>query len=103
MGATFMSMRILFFATDLEERETVRTVLCVTEAGWEKSLVSTFDEAVAALQDLSWDAVVVDYQPGRSARQKFSTLSAVHIANAFAHEMHGSPDSNGRAMKRRRM
>ena len=39
------------------------------------------------------EATAWHHQPGRSASQEFTALTAVHIANALEHELHGSKDS----------
>jgi len=43
---------------------------------------------MALLEATAWH-----HQPGRSASQEFTALTAVHIANALEHELHGSKDS----------
>ncbi len=74
----FMSKRILFFASDAVEREAIRTELCADEEGWEKCMTSTFDEAVAALEPDTFDAIVVAHHEDKSSAKLLNWAAKHH-------------------------
>ena len=73
-----MSKRILFFASDAVEREAIRTELCADEEGWEKCMTSTFDEAVAALEPDTFDAIVVAHHEDKSSAKLLNWAAKHH-------------------------
>ena len=76
-----MHKRILFFATDPAERESVGSLTAIGE-GWENSLVDTFDEAVAAIQARPPHAIVVDHQAKNPSSAKLLNWAAEHCPRA---------------------
>jgi putative nucleotidyltransferase with HDIG domain len=74
-----MPKRILFLATDPVERENIRSELAASEAGWEKLLAGTFDEAVAAIQARPVDAIVAYYQPADPSGPKLLNWAAERL------------------------
>ena len=73
-----MSKRILFFSGNPVEREVIQAELCASEEGWEKCMSSTFDEAVAALQTGSFDAVVAAHHADKSSAKLLNWAAEHH-------------------------
>jgi HD-like signal output (HDOD) protein len=77
-----MSKRILFLATDPVGSEGIRTDLTAIEAGWETSVVGTFDEAVTAIQAQPVDAIVADHHVTDASGAKLLNWAAEHFPKA---------------------
>jgi HD-like signal output (HDOD) protein len=77
-----MHKRVLFLATDPAERENIRIDLTGAVQGLEKSLVDTFDEAVAAIQAAPPDAIVADHQARDPSSAKLLNWAAEHCPRA---------------------
>jgi putative nucleotidyltransferase with HDIG domain len=77
-----MSRRILFFATDPAERESIRADLAAKVEGFERLVVTNFDEAITAVQSEPVDAIVADHQMADTSGAKLLNWAAEHCPRA---------------------
>ena len=81
-GVASLCKRILFLAIDPAERESIQTDPLVGEADWDKIVVETLDEAVAAIQARPVDAIVADHRTKDPSTTKLLNWAAEHCPKA---------------------
>jgi len=86
MPERYLEVRALRESKDLSANAAELEVFGATHAQVGACLLAAWGLPLAILEALAWH-----HEPERSAEKAFSLVAAVHVANAFAHEMEGEP------------